>query len=126
MIQGNLADISLAGLIQLLAGESTNSYRVRIDRGGHHGDLFICDGELLVATFGILEGIDALSELLTWGDGRFTVEKLPSRFKNTFRSNMRMRMDMPGSFADQFSFLQESNVGLNTELVPSPNFGTSE
>jgi hypothetical protein len=30
------------------------------------------------------------------------------------------------SFADQILFLQKTNVGLNTEIVPSPKFGTQE
>jgi hypothetical protein len=126
MIEGNLADISLPGLLQFLAGETTKSYRIRLGKGGHQGDVFICEGELLVATFGLLEGLDALSEFLTWNQGEFTIERLPSRFKNTIKSNVRLRLDLPGSFADQCAFLSESSVGVNTEIVPSRTFGTSE
>lgn len=126
MIEGNLADISLPGLLQFLAGETTKSYRIRLGKGGHQGDVFICEGELLVATFGLLEGLDALSEFLTWNQGEFTIERLPSRFKNTIKSNVRLRLDLPGSFADQCAFLSESSVGVNTEIVPSRTFGTAD
>lgn len=126
MIEGNLADISLPGLLQFLAGETTKSYRIRLGKGGQQGDVFICESEVLVATFGLLEGLDALSEFLTWNQGEFTIERLPSRFKNTIKSNVRLRLDIPGSFADQCAFLAESSVGVNTEIVPSRRFGTSE
>lgn len=126
MIEGNLEDISLPGLLQLLAAESTKSYRLRISKGGQNGDVFVCDGHLLVATFGILEGLDALSEFLNWSDGEFVVEKLPSHFKTTIRSNINLDLSDPGCFADQCAFLYESNVGLNTEIVPSRTFGTAE
>ncbi len=126
MIEGNLEDISLPGLLQLLAAESTKSYRLRISKGGQHGDIFVCDGHVLVATFGILEGVDALTEFLNWADGEFVVEKLPSHFKTTIRSNMNLNLSDPGCFADQCAFLYESNVGLNTEIVPSRTFGTAE
>lgn len=126
MIEGNLEDISLPGLLQLLAAESTKSYRLRISKAGQHGDVFVCDGHVLVATFGILEGLDALSEFLNWSDGEFVVEKLPSHFKTTIRSNINLNLSDPGCFSDQCAFLYESNVGLNTEIVPSRSFGTSE
>ncbi len=126
MIEGDLQDVSLPGLLQLLAAESSRSYRLRIKKGGQHGDLFICDGHLLVATFGILEGLDALSEMLVWSDGEFVVERLPAHFKNTIRSNITLRLTDPRCFSDQCAFLHESNVGLNTELIPSRTFGTKE
>ena len=126
MIEGNLEDISLPGLLQLLAAESTKNYRLRINKGGQHGDVFVCEGHLLVATFGILEGLDALCEFLNWADGEFVVEKLPSQFKSTIRSNINLNLSEPGCFADQCAFLRESNVGLNTEVVPSRTFGTAE
>ncbi len=126
MIEGNLEDISLPGLLQLLAAESTKNYRLRINKGGQHGDVFVCEGHLLVATFGLLEGLDALCEFLNWTDGEFVVEKLPSHFKSTIRSNINLNLSEPGCFSDQCAFLRESNVGLNTEVVPSRTFGTAE
>lgn len=126
MIEGNLEDISLPGLLQLLAAESTKNYRLRINKGGQRGDVFVCEGHLLVATFGILEGLDALCEFLNWADGEFVVEKLPSQFKSTIRSNINLNLSEPGCFSDQCAFLRESNVGLNTEVVPSRTFGTAE
>lgn len=126
MIEGNLEDISLPGLLQLLAAESTKNYRLRITKGGQHGDMFVCEGHLLVATYGILEGLDAVSEFLSWSDGEFVVEKLPSHFKSTIRSNINLNLSEPGCFSDQCAFLYESNVGLNTEIVPSRSFGTAE
>ncbi|MBX9691076.1 MAG: DUF4388 domain-containing protein [Cyanobacteria bacterium] len=126
MFEGDLQDLSLPGLLQLLAGESSKSYRLKIRKGGQVGDMLICEGELLAATYGILEGLDALSEFLNWSEGEFTIERVSSRFKETTGTNIRLKLDQPGSFTDQCAFLQESAVGLNTEIVPSINFGTPE
>lgn len=126
MFEGKLEDLSLPGLLQLLAGESSKSFRLKIRKDGQIGDLLICEGELLVATYGLLEGLDALSEFLNWSEGDFAIERVPTKYKSTARANINLRLDQPGSFTDQCNFLQESKVGLNTEIVPSTMFGTQE
>lgn len=124
MIEGNLADVSLPGLLQFLATESNKSFKVKLVNGFAKGELFICEGELLAANFGILEGNDALTEFLFWQDGTFHVERVASRFRSTINSNLKIDLKQSNTFADQLLFLREEGVGLNTEIVPSPNFGT--
>lgn len=126
MIEGSLSDVSLSGLLQFLATESNRSYKVKIVSGQSRAELFICEGELLAANYGILEGNDALTEMLFWQDGTFNVERLASRFKSTIATNLKIDFRQINTFADQMLFLQEEAVGLNTEIVPSPRFGTQE
>lgn len=126
MIEGSLADVSLPGLLQFLATESNKSFRIKLISGPSRGEIFISEGELLSANFGILEGNDALIEFLFWHEGTFIVEKLASRFKHTSSTNLKIALKQDNSFADQMLFLQEESVGLNTEIVPSPVFGTPE
>lgn len=126
MIEGSLSDVSLSGLLQFLATESNRSYKVRLVSGQSRAELFICEGELLAANYGILEGNDALTELLFWQEGTFNVERLASRFKSTIATNLKIDFRQINTFADQMLFLQEEAVGLNTEIVPSPRFGTQE
>ncbi|MGD9684181.1 MAG: DUF4388 domain-containing protein [Candidatus Obscuribacterales bacterium] len=126
MIEGSLADISLPGLLQLLADESGSSYHIHIRRSGQSCDLTVVRGRLRVAKFGILEGHDALTEVVSWADGTFKIETLPRDFVLSAKPNLDHRLDQPGTFTDQFAFLRQVNVGLNTEIVPSTNFGTEE
>jgi hypothetical protein len=126
MIDGNLSDVSLAGLLQLLATESNKTYRLRLSNGLQKGEVFISEGQILAANFGLLEGNDALCEFLFWQEGAFGIERLASRFKNTITPNLDIELKQVDSFADKLLFLQESQVGLNTEIVPSLRFGTQE
>jgi hypothetical protein len=126
MIEGNLSDVSLPGLLQFLATESNKSFRVKLVSGAQRGEIFISEGEILAANYGLLEGNDALTEFLFWVDGTFVVERLASRLKDTVNVNLRIILKQINTFADQMLFLQESGVGLNTELVPSVRFGTQE
>lgn len=124
MIEGNLSDVSLPGLLQFLATESNKSFRVKLVSGPQRGEIFISEGEILAANYGLLEGNDALTEFLFWAEGTFIVERLASRLKDSVSVNLKIVLKQVNTFADQMLFLQESGVGLNTELVPSPRFGT--
>lgn len=126
MIEGDLADVSLPGLLQCLATESNKSFRVQLVSGPQKGELIISEGEILAANFGLLEGNDALTEFLFWGDGTFKVERFDLADDASFSRSLTIALRQLNSFADQILFLQKSNVGLNTEIVPSPKFGTQE
>lgn len=126
MIEGNLSDVSLPGILQFLGTESNKSFKIKLVSGPSRGELFISEGVLLAANFGLLEGNDALTEFLFWKEGSFSIERLASRFKSTITANLKIELKQKSSFADQMLFLQAEAVGLNTEIVPSPNFGTQK
>ncbi|MBZ0185453.1 MAG: hypothetical protein K8F91_04300, partial [Candidatus Obscuribacterales bacterium] len=109
-----------------LADEAGGNYQIHIRKTGQSCDLNVSKGRLRVVKFGILEGLDALTEILSWTEGTFTVEMLPRDFVLTTKTNLNHRLDQPGSLTDQCAFLRQANVGLNTEIVPSTSFGTEE
>lgn len=126
MIKGSLKDVSLPGLLQLLANEGNKSYRLKVEKGSAHGDLIILDGYLIAANYGLLGGEDAVCEFMTWDDGAFYVERLSPRFQATIERNMNLRLLQVAGFSDYASFLLENNIGLNTVIRPSRLFGTPE
>ncbi len=81
-LNGTLQTLGLADLIQLQASQSSSS-QVRLTRPGGEGALWFANGDLVRASYGSLEGENALYELLTWEDGEFLVmdaeEPLPAR-----------------------------------------------
>ncbi|MDP3507329.1 MAG: DUF4388 domain-containing protein [Candidatus Melainabacteria bacterium] len=126
MIEGDLADVSLPGLLQCLATESDKSFRVQLVSGPQKGELIVSEGQILAANFGLLEGNDALTEFLFWGEGAFIVERFDLGEDASFSRSLAIELRQLNTFADQILFLQKTNVGLNTEIVPSPKFGTEE
>ena len=124
MLEGNLSDVSLPGLLQFLATESNKSYKVSLINGGQKGDLLVCAGDILSANYGLLEGNDALTELLFWPEGSFTVAILDPSDKDALKGNLKIPLKQVNTFADQMAFLREATVGLNSEIVPSLTFGT--
>jgi len=126
MIEGNFKDASLPGLLQFLATESNKLYRVKLSTSGNSGEVFVQNGSVISAKFSLLDGEDAMCEFLSWRDGAFSVERLPAEFETTINKNINLRLQGPTTFVSQSNFLVESNVGLNTVIVPSKKFGGLE
>lgn len=129
MLEGSLSDASVAGLLQLLCHETQKSYSIQIRRMGQVCNVFVCKGEVASVTFGILEGVEALSEVLFWDEGEFWVERLETVSETALfekERNLNIKFDSPTSLAYYCSFLKQNNVGLHTEIVPSSSFGTQE
>src|SRR5882757_9506079 len=124
MLEGNFRDVSLPGLLQFLATEINKSYRVKVTSNNHAGEIFVCKGAVTASSYGLLEGEDALCEFLSWKDGSFGVELLNSQIE--IKRNLQSQIYPTSTFADQSSFLNEQNVGLNSVLVASKAFGTAE
>jgi hypothetical protein len=126
MIEGNFRDASLPGLLQFLATESSKLYRVKVTASGNSGEIYVDHGFIISAKYNLLDGEDAMCEFLSWRDGAFAVERLPSEFESTISKNLNLRLQGPTTFVAQSAFLVESNVGLNTVIVPSRKFGGLE
>jgi hypothetical protein len=124
MIEGNLRDVSLPGLLQFLASEATKSYRIKVTTEGQTGELFICKGAVVAASYGLLEGEDALCEFLSWRDGVFWVELLNPQFE--VKQNLLRCFHPAPAFVDYSTHLAENNVGLNAILIASRLFGSKE
>lgn len=129
MLEGSLSDASVAGLLQLLCHETHKSFSIQIRRMGQVCNVFVSQGEVASVSFGILEGVEALSEVLFWDEGEFWVERLDTAGETALfekERNLNIKFDSPTSLAYYCSFLKQNNVGLHTEIVPSANFGTQE
>ncbi|RTL44076.1 MAG: DUF4388 domain-containing protein [Candidatus Melainabacteria bacterium] len=124
MLEGNFRDVSLPGLLQFLATEINKSYRVKVTSNNHAGEIFVCKGAVTASSYGLLEGEDALCEFLSWKDGAFGVELLNPQIE--IKKNLQFQIQPTATFADQSSFLNEQNVGLNSVLIASKLFGTPE
>jgi hypothetical protein len=126
MIEGTLKDASLPGLLQFLATENNELYRLTLTAGSNSGEIFVSRGFVISATFNLLNGVDALCELLNWREGSFSVERLALEFQATIKKNINLKLELPNTFVSQYAFLCESVVGLNTLIVPSKKFGSLE
>jgi hypothetical protein len=124
MLEGNFRDVSLPGLLQFLATEINKSYRVKVSSDNHAGEIFVCKGAVTASSYGLLEGEDALCEFLSWKEGSFGVELLNPQIE--IKKNLQFQIHPTSIFAEESSFLNEQNVGLNSLLVASKAFGTDE
>ncbi len=72
MVEGDLADLSLATLLQALAKEGSTAM-LRLQHGTDQGTLYFCEGALIHAASGPATGDEAVLTVLGWGDGRFRI-----------------------------------------------------
>ncbi|WP_158542677.1 response regulator [Lujinxingia litoralis] len=71
-MQGNLRDITMIDLLQLIEQEQ-RSGSVRIRRGSRLAALFFSQGNILDAICGKLQGEDAIYRIMLWPEGDFVV-----------------------------------------------------
>ena len=71
-MQGNLRDITMIDLLQLIEQEQ-RSGSVRIRRGSRLAAVFFREGNLLDAVCGKLQGEDAIYRIMLWPEGDFVV-----------------------------------------------------
>ena len=69
-VEGDLRDIDITSVIQVLCSEGRRAGLV-MRRRGEEGVIFIDGGEIVHALLGPLAGEEAVYELLTWKDGSF-------------------------------------------------------
>jgi hypothetical protein len=132
MIEGNFKDVSLPGLLQVLGSEVSRNYRVRVSptsvdgvgAGGQSGDIYVARGFVVCASFGLLEGEDAICEFLSWRDGTFFVETLTANVE--VKKNLKRAISASNAFVENSLYINENNVGLNTVIVASKSFGSVE
>jgi len=132
MIEGNFKDVSLPGLLQVLGTELSRNYRVRVSKsaggvstgGGQSGDIYVARGFVVCASFGLLEGEDAICEFLSWREGTFFVETLTANVE--VKKNLKRAISASNAFVENTLYINENNVGLNTVIVASKCFGSVE
>lgn len=127
MIEGTLRDLSLPGLLQCLASELNTGYKVRLSSQGQSGELFIAGGFLVAASFGLLEGEDALCEFLSFREASFEVQRVEAEDpESPIKRNIMVRLEHSSTFGIQCNYLTERAVGLNSIITSSKTFGGIE
>ena len=63
MVEGDLVDLTLPSLLQALAREGSTAV-LRLRRGTDHGAVYFCEGVLVHARAGPVDGDEAMYELL--------------------------------------------------------------
>lgn len=80
-VEGDLKDISLISILQMVCLEGRNA-GLFVTRRGEEGAVFFHDGEIVHAVLGTLQGEDAVYQLVTWKDGFFRMSdqgRVPSK-----------------------------------------------
>jgi hypothetical protein len=76
-IVGNLEDISLPDLLQVLT-HTRKAYRVDVTDGSEYGRIYVRDGEIIHAKTSLLEGEEALFELFLCSKAECRIYKAES------------------------------------------------
>ncbi|HEY9682024.1 MAG TPA: DUF4388 domain-containing protein [Oculatellaceae cyanobacterium] len=122
MIEGSFSDVSLPALMQLLCLEASKSFRIRVTSDNQKGYVLIRHGAIIAAQFGILEGEDAVCEFLSWSQGTFLAEQVVAQ--TDVEKNLREEIRPNPSFIEDCSILAERQIGLNSEITGSDQFGS--
>jgi hypothetical protein len=74
MVEGDLADLTLPSLLQVMSRECSTAI-LRLQRGTDQGAMYFAEGVLVHAVAGPVTGDEAACELLGWPDGRFRMAR---------------------------------------------------
>jgi CheY-like chemotaxis protein len=109
-IEGNLSQMSIADLLQILA-MNRRSGRLNLVREGERGELYLAEGRPINAKVGIVEGEKALFRLLGWQQGSF------SFFPGTPASRQRIQRAMDDALLEGMRQADEV-ARLSSSLPP--------
>jgi hypothetical protein len=73
-IEGDLEDIGIASVVQVLCSERRRT-GMQIARKGVEGLLCFDEGQIVHSRLGLLEGEEAIYQLLSWREGRFRISQ---------------------------------------------------
>lgn len=74
MVEGDLVDLTLPTLLQVMSRECSTAI-LRLHRGVDNGAMYFAEGVLVHAVAGPVTGDEAACELLGWPDGRFRLAR---------------------------------------------------
>jgi hypothetical protein len=74
MVEGDLVDLTLPSLLQVMSRECSTAI-LRLHRGEDNGAMYFAEGVLVHAVAGPVTGDEAACELLGWPDGRFRLAR---------------------------------------------------
>jgi hypothetical protein len=74
MVEGDLVDLTLPSLLQVMSRECSTAI-LKLQRGSNQGAMYFAEGVLVHAVAGPVQGDEAACELLGWPDGRFRLAR---------------------------------------------------
>jgi len=90
-IKGNLRDMSLPSLMQVLCLEHRH-VGLMISRQSERGTIYFDSGHIVHATAGSLEGEAAVYQILSWSEGSFSIDKNLTAPRRTINSRFDQLM----------------------------------
>ncbi len=109
MLSGNLKDVSILEILQLVS-KTKHTGKLIIKGKGVTGIVFVKKGEIVNAQFGDREGVEALSDIIVISNGYFTFEQTPIKIENVINKSIdRILLDL-----SQVLEIRKTNLTLNT------------
>ena len=109
MLSGNLKDVSILEILQLVS-KTKHTGKLIIKGKGVTGIVFVKKGEIVNAQFGDREGVEALNDIIVISNGYFTFEQTPIKIENVINKSIdRILLDL-----SQVLEIRKTNLTLNT------------
>lgn len=109
MLSGNLKDVSILEILQLVS-KTKHTGKLIIKGKGVTGIVFVKKGEIVNAQFGDREGVEALNDIIVISNGYFTFEQTPIKIENVINKPIdRILLDL-----SQVLEIRKTNLTLNT------------
>ena len=109
MLSGNLKDVSILEILQLVS-KTKHTGKLIIKGKGVTGIVFVRKGEIVNAQFGDREGIEALNDIIVISNGYFTFEQTPVKGENVINESIdKILLDL-----SQVLEVRKTNLTLNT------------
>ena len=97
MVEGDLVDLTLPSLLQVMSRECSTAM-LRLQRGTDQGAMYFSEGVLVHAVANQVQGDEAACELLGWPDGRFRLARDPEPQPRTITARLaRLVVDTDSS-----------------------------
>lgn len=117
-IAGDLEETGLPGVLQGLEQEDRSGV-LHLSGEDRHGWIEVADGRLLSARFGLLEGVEAVLQMLLLGDGRFCFEPRLETEAPSREPDEVLQISALASKAAQL----EDELGTYSDEVPADDAG---
>lgn len=116
-IKGNLKDMSLTSLVQVICLEGRRA-SVFLNRRGEKGVIFFDKGEIAHATIGSLVGEEAVYQLVNWTEGMFQVNDCETIPQRTVDSSWNRLLLEGMRRVDEQSTIDAARTQFHTLLSP--------
>jgi hypothetical protein len=115
MVEGDLVDLTLPSLLQVMSRECSTAI-LRLQRGTDQGAMYFAEGVLVHAVSGPVTGDEAACELLGWPDGRFRLARDPEPQPRTITDRLaRLVVDTDSHSSSRSASHSDSGDGRTVD-----------